>query len=299
MFDVAKHGGSVDRPAGGFPLSLILLGLILAGVVLCCALWSPVARAGALYQCIGASGEAVFSSSKAGYHDCKVISTYAEPVPRRLPSRPPPPKPSLTGVTGSVETNAWKLAVDGSITIALDRVVGSVESSGRRLGDAQMRRESMAAVKSSAETSAALPLASAAAGTPGQWNYHESHQSPEVKAAAAASGSRVLRGAVYRIVRKDGSVEYTNLRAAARGAQVTSVYPGGPAALAGIQPHDILLRVGKDDIPDPSDLRRREAALKPGSKVELSGLRNGSAFHAEITLAQRPMMSASSSTSDN
>ncbi|MEP7186818.1 MAG: lytic transglycosylase domain-containing protein [Rhodanobacter sp.] len=225
MFDVAQLGGSVDRPAGGFPLSLILLGLILAGVVLCCALWSPVARAGALYQCIGASGEAVFSSSKAGYHDCKVISTYAEPVPRRLPSRPPPPKPSLTGVTGSVETNAWKLAVDGSIPIALDRVVGSVESSGRRLGDAQMRRESMAAVKGSAETSAPLPLASAAAGTPGQWNYHESHQSPEVKAAAAASGSRVLRGAVYRIVRKDGSVEYTNLRAASsKGQAVTMLF---------------------------------------------------------------------------
>ena len=87
----------------------------------------------------------------------------------------------------------------------------------------------------------------------------------------------------------------SGLPAAARGAQITSVYPGGPAALAGIQPHDILLRIGTDDILDPSDLRRREAALKPGSKVELSGLRNGSAFHAEITLAQRPMMSANSS----
>ena len=86
---------------------------------------------------------------------------------------------------------------------------------------------------------------------------------------------------------------------AARGAQVTSVYPGGPAALAGIQPHDILLRIGSDDILDPADLRRHEAALKPGSKVELSGLRNGSPFHAEITLIQRPMMSTSSSESGN
>ncbi|MDQ6647686.1 MAG: trypsin-like peptidase domain-containing protein [Pseudomonadota bacterium] len=89
----------------------------------------------------------------------------------------------------------------------------------------------------------------------------------------------------------------SGLPAAARGAQVTSVYPGGPAAAAGIQPHDVLLRIGTDDILDPSDLRRHEAALKPGSKVELSGLRNGSAFHAEITLAQRPMMSANSSDS--
>jgi serine protease DegQ len=53
-----------------------------------------------------------------------------------------------------------------------------------------------------------------------------------------------------------------------------------------------LLRIGSDDIRDPTDLRRREAALKPGSKVEISGLRNGNPFHLEVTLAQRPLMSA-------
>jgi S1-C subfamily serine protease len=74
---------------------------------------------------------------------------------------------------------------------------------------------------------------------------------------------------------------------------VTVVYPGGPAALAGIQPRDILLRIGNDDILDPADLRRHEAAIKPGSKVNISGLRNGSPFHVEITLALRPPMSAS------
>lgn len=85
----------------------------------------------------------------------------------------------------------------------------------------------------------------------------------------------------------------SGLPAAARGAQVTAVYPGGPAAQAGIQPHDILLRIGNDDILDPADLRRREAALKPGSKVEVTGLRNGSPFRVEVTLVQRPPMSAS------
>ena len=83
----------------------------------------------------------------------------------------------------------------------------------------------------------------------------------------------------------------SGLPAAARGAQVTSIYPGGPAAQSGIQLHDILLRIGTDDIRDPADLRRREAALKPGSKVEISGLRNGAAFHLDVTLAQRPSMS--------
>lgn len=84
----------------------------------------------------------------------------------------------------------------------------------------------------------------------------------------------------------------SGLPAAARGALVTAVYPGSPAALAGIRPRDILLRLGIDDILDPADLRRHEAALKPGSKVAISGLRNGSPFHVEATLAQRPAMSA-------
>jgi S1-C subfamily serine protease len=85
----------------------------------------------------------------------------------------------------------------------------------------------------------------------------------------------------------------SGLPAAARGAQVTAVYPGSPAALAGIRPRDILLRIGNNDILDPADLRRHEAAIKPGSKVKISGLRNGSPFHVEITLALRPPMSAS------
>jgi serine protease DegS/serine protease DegQ len=87
----------------------------------------------------------------------------------------------------------------------------------------------------------------------------------------------------------------SGLPAAARGAQVTDVYPGGPAAQAGIQPHDILLRIGDDDILDPSDLRRHEAALKPGSTVEVSGLRNGVPFHTEVTLARRPPLQVRSS----
>lgn len=76
--------------------------------------------------------------------------------------------------------------------------------------------------------------------------------------------------------------------AAARGAQVTDIYPGSPAATAGLQPRDILLRLGEDDIRDPADLSRHEAALKPGSKVEVSGLRNGVPFHVMVNVIERP-----------
>lgn len=80
----------------------------------------------------------------------------------------------------------------------------------------------------------------------------------------------------------------SGLPAAARGATVVDVYPGGPAAQAGLQPGDILLKLGKQPITDPFDFRTREAELAPGSKVEVSGLRAGVPFHTEVVLVQRP-----------
>lgn len=80
----------------------------------------------------------------------------------------------------------------------------------------------------------------------------------------------------------------SGLPAAARGATVLDVYPGGPAAQAGLQTGDILLKLGKQPITDPFDFRTREAELTPGSKVEVSGLRAGVPFHTEVVLAQRP-----------
>ncbi|MET0616216.1 MAG: trypsin-like peptidase domain-containing protein [Luteibacter sp.] len=80
----------------------------------------------------------------------------------------------------------------------------------------------------------------------------------------------------------------SGLPSAARGVAVNEVSPGGPAAMAGIQQRDVLLHIGDEDILDPSDLRRHEASLKPGTPVEVSGLRNGAAFTTTITPTQRP-----------
>jgi serine protease DegS/serine protease DegQ len=80
----------------------------------------------------------------------------------------------------------------------------------------------------------------------------------------------------------------SGLPAAARGATVVDVYPGGPAAQAGLQPGDVLLQMSKQPIIDPADLRTREAEMAPGSEVQISGLRAGEPFHAQVVLAQRP-----------
>ena len=80
----------------------------------------------------------------------------------------------------------------------------------------------------------------------------------------------------------------SGLPAAARGATVVDVYPGGPAAQAGLQTGDVLLQIDKQPIIDPADLRTREAEMAPGSKIQISGLRAGEPFHAQVVLAQRP-----------
>ncbi|MEO8808748.1 MAG: trypsin-like peptidase domain-containing protein [Rhodanobacter sp.] len=80
----------------------------------------------------------------------------------------------------------------------------------------------------------------------------------------------------------------SGLPAAARGAQITDIYPAGPAALAGLRVRDIILRVGNQDVAGPADLRRQEAALKPGGRVVISGLRNGSPFHVQVDVIRRP-----------
>jgi len=60
-----------------------------------------------------------------------------------------------------------------------------------------------------------------------------------------------------------------------------------------------LLRLGDNDIRDPADLSRREAALKPGSKVEVSGLRNGVPFHVPVSVIQRPPQMPTASSAAN
>jgi soluble lytic murein transglycosylase-like protein len=104
----------------------------------------------------------------------------------------------LAWVTGWAETTAKPTA---PIIVSLDRVLAGVETTAR-----------------------ALPPPSV--GKPGQWTYNESRDSSPGGAlamigAADSPDSRVLRGAVYRVVHRDGSVEYTNIPPG--GAQANNI----------------------------------------------------------------------------
>lgn len=78
---------------------------------------------------------------------------------------------------------------------------------------------------------------------------------------------------------------------ATRGVAITEVYVGGPAQAAGLRPGDVLLSFDGEAISDQSTLRVQESGKAPGSSVEVSGLRAGVPFVAQLQLIQRPAQS--------
>ncbi len=96
-----------------------------------------------------------------------------------------------------------------------------------------------------------------------------------------------------RVIRGWLGAEYTEVPAnlehnGERGALVVAIYSNSPAALAGLHPGDVLLTFDDTPIANPLDLRNREASMAPGTKVKLSGTRNGVPFSLDATLQERP-----------
>jgi serine protease Do len=75
-----------------------------------------------------------------------------------------------------------------------------------------------------------------------------------------------------------------------KGALVQGVVPRGPAAKAGVQPGDIIIEVNGKPVSSGGDLTRSVALVQPGSKVDLTVLRNGQKKSLSFAVAQRPTM---------
>ena len=75
---------------------------------------------------------------------------------------------------------------------------------------------------------------------------------------------------------------------AARGAIVTSVAAGGPAAKAGIQRGDVITAINNTPVNDPNSLRNTVAALAPGSNATVTLQRNGRDQEVSVALAELP-----------
>jgi soluble lytic murein transglycosylase-like protein len=201
MLDVAHHGGSVERSGRGFPICSILARIALGCALLAGLGWISAADAVVLYGCTGAHGEAVYSNSKTGYRDCRVISTYGASVSRRQR----PSRVSLTQVSGTVATTAHGVLAEDMKTTSLIRVEGTVETSAQAIGDQQSQHTSLTSVSGSvvsfpATSGRELMLSS---------KTDESKLGKPASLMALkpiAATSSVVRTYYYKVVHADGSV---------------------------------------------------------------------------------------------
>ena len=76
-----------------------------------------------------------------------------------------------------------------------------------------------------------------------------------------------------------------------RGALVVGVMNDGPAAEAGLQPGDLVLSVAGERIDSSRELLTRIASREPGSRVTVSGERDGERFQRQLTVSERPSAS--------
>jgi len=72
------------------------------------------------------------------------------------------------------------------------------------------------------------------------------------------------------------------------GIILTTVQPGSPADRAGLRPNDVITHVNDEPVVVWQDALRSIAAMRPGTRVTLSGSRRGQAFRVEAEVAERP-----------
>ena len=229
MVDDATPGESAGHHARRFlALRPVLKGAAVLFVLLLGLAGAP-AFAGSLYRCTGSTGETVFSGSTAGYKDCKRIGSTpaarpARPAGASRPVATPAPgsdlplasaAPSVAVATGTGPLAPSFKGVSGGVVGPDEPVTSLAGVTGGVVTDTEARAEA---------AKAALPPITAPRGS---WDYKESASADLAAAPApeAPKGSRVLRGAVYRITRADGGVEYTNIpQAGGEGKSVKMLF---------------------------------------------------------------------------
>lgn len=75
-----------------------------------------------------------------------------------------------------------------------------------------------------------------------------------------------------------------------KGLLISAVNMSSPAEDAGIKVGDIILSINNMKTTDPSKARHLIAALRPGHKINLIGIRGQQSFHTSINIAKQPDM---------
>ncbi|QMU72807.1 S1C family serine protease [Streptacidiphilus sp. P02-A3a] len=226
----------------------------------------------------------------------------------KLSSPPAGLKPAVFGDSGKVAVGQILLAMGNPLGLSSSVTQGIVSAVGRTVSEPRSQDSPGATIPNMVQTSAAInPGNSGGAlvnlsnqvigvNTLAATDSSDGGQAPGIGFAIPASTVTDLANQMI----KDGKVVDSGRAAlgittrtlvadssgsgAETGAGVVGVTSGGPAAQAGIQPGDVITKVGDNAVTSSSQLGEVLATMQPGQKVPVTYVRDGAGKTATVTL---------------
>jgi soluble lytic murein transglycosylase-like protein len=166
------------------------------------------ARASALYKCNAKDGSIAYTSKQDGFTGCKLISTFADP-PKPAASEDVS-KANVAKTDRASAKHGWVYEENAKARADFSAITASVSSTAARPVFDSVRRGGA----SSAQVLVPIPEETPPAPA----------RAVPVVAKASPPLPRILRGAVYKVERKDGITEYTNIKPAGKAFAVLFTY---------------------------------------------------------------------------
>jgi len=208
--------------------------------LLVCAAYALPGHAAALYQCSGAQGETVFTSHPSEYHGCKWVSGPRHSSPKPAAARPDEakavpaslvrtsstPMQSSRPVQKEVKANPAVIQIT-PLQAPSAPVVSALPSAQGVLPIAKPWPMAVMDALATVWLPKLLEPSQPEPAAPARSSFVQpASASTKAPLSASVDGASPApkRGAVYRITRKDGTVEYTNIAARAQGANATTLF---------------------------------------------------------------------------
>ncbi|MEZ0092003.1 S1C family serine protease [Streptacidiphilus sp. EB129] len=257
----------------------------------------------------GASSFKVTLANSSTVLDATLIYSYPtnDLAVIKLTSPPSTLKPAVFADSGKVEVGQIVLAMGNPLGLSSSVTQGIVSAVGRTVSEPPSAESPGATIPNMVQTSAAINP-----GNSGGALVNLSNQVVGINTLAAtdsAEGGGQAPGIGFAIpsstvtsladqMIKDGKVINSGRAAlgitsrtvlttagdTTTGAGVVSVISGGPAAQAGLQPGDVITRIGDATVSSSADLSDTLAGLQPGQKVSITYVRDGSTKTTTVTL---------------
>ncbi|GAA2745290.1 trypsin-like peptidase domain-containing protein [Kitasatospora cinereorecta] len=224
----------------------------------------------------------------------------------KLSSPPSGLRPAVFGDSSKVRVGQITLAMGSPLGLAGSVTQGIVSATGRTVTEPKSADSPGATIGNMVQTSAAI--------NPGNSGGALVNLSSQVigintlaaidqelnGSAAPGIGFAIPAATVTSIASqliKDGKVTnsgraalgvavrpYFNSDFQPAGVVIVSVTDGGPAATAGLQPGDVITKVGDTEVTDVASLSTALASLSPGNTVTVTYVRDGQTKTANVTL---------------